>query len=349
MAIILLEDFDDTASGTGVTGRKPWWSGSIFTHTTGRHGTGLLTGDNANRESVLSFGGTYKTLIMGFACRILDHGSANPYRIMVFNGGGGLVELRVQHDGAIRFTGVWGQGATSAVGVLPLNEWRYVEVKFVVDDTNGSYEVRVNQNTELSDSGIDTYSSGAVGTSSVNLKGTFGGADVDDIRWDDIYVLDDTGGVNDDFLGDVTVYTLRPDGDGNTSGLTNSGGDSINNWSYVDDGATPSSADYVGSKIEGDLDTYTMTGLSSTAFEVHAMQTTIWCEKDSVGLKYMRPIVRTGSTGGAQSDNVGDTIVLTEVYEYYMEPWDVNPDTGVGWTEGEINAIEIGQEVRDST
>jgi hypothetical protein len=129
--------------------------------------------------------------------------------------------------------------------------------------------------------------------------------------------------------------------------MTGSDADKTDNYLLVNE-STADSANYVGSALQGDLDTYTMGDLGSTNYDIVGVQTTVWAAASDVGSKYIRPIVRTGTTGGAQSDNAGTSVVLTTAYNAYDEAWGINPATSTSWTEGEITAMEVGQEARDS-
>jgi hypothetical protein len=66
-------------------------------------------------------------------------------------------------------------------------------------------------------------------------------------------------------------------------------------------------------------------------------------QKDDSGTKFMRTVARTGGT-----DYVGSSVALAESWAGRFEVWSENPGTTAAWTVTEINALEVGQEVRDS-
>jgi len=344
MALLHLQSFDDTN-----TDGHPGWSSSTWTTSGVRTGTkGIQVGDSLNQSASFSYSDQPSTTIVGVAWKPTDLGP-DPSRVIQVDGSGGGVDLALylRATGAIYATGPWGTSSDSATGIITLGLWHYLEIKLVTDNTTGSYEVKINGTTSFSGSSVDTQSGTSAYTTQVYFYGS-GSSDMDRSYFDDFYLCDDTTSYNNDFLGDTAVHSLYPNGDGNTSNMTGSDADQVDNYELVNE-EPPSSTDYVGSQTPGDLDTYAMENLGSTAYTVHGIVTSVYGAKSDVGLKYMRHVVRTGSTSGAQSDNVSDTYLLTSSYVMNDKAWNVNPVTGVQWTEGEITAFEVGQETRNTT
>ena len=84
-----------------------------------------------------------------------------------------------------------------------------------------------------SDTGVDTQNGGVAQIDNIELHG----ASSPDPVFDDIYVLDDAGSDNTDFLGDCRVETIFPDADGNENDFTAS--PAVSNYLNVDDGGSP--------------------------------------------------------------------------------------------------------------
>ena len=78
--------------------------------------------------------------------------------------------------------------------------------------------------------------------------------------FDDVYLMAGTG---DEFLGDCTVATLLPTGNGFVNQFVGSDGNSTDNYLLVDE-QPPSSTDYVGSATTGQQDLYTLTNLTGS-------------------------------------------------------------------------------------
>src|SRR5690606_5254270 len=96
----------------------------------------------------------------------------------------------------------------------------HLEIKVVQHASTGSIEVRINGATVINETGLNTTDTiGQIGL----LAGT-GSSSAQNIYIDNLYVWDDTGAVNNDWLGERLVYTLMPDGDGPTQDWTLSTG-----------------------------------------------------------------------------------------------------------------------------
>jgi len=342
MTLLAMEGFDDGAFTAATRG----WSTSGNT-SAGRTGTlSIRVGDSGANWANWNWGETLTTFVFGFAYYAASLGTT-PVRILrIKDGSTTNLEMFIRDTGAFYVIGAWGTSSDSATGLIPQGAWGYIEIKMTIDNTVGSYEVRINGVNELSSSGIDTQSGSNVYCDNIRFEGT-GVTDIDVAYIDDVYLVDDTTSFNNDFLGDTRVFTLFPIGDGNVSNMTGSDGNKIDNWALVDE-SVPSSTDWVGSALEGDIDTYDMTSLSSTTYVVHGIITSVYGAKGDAGTKFLRHVLRTGSTGGAPTDNVGTSYALGLGYSVVDEIWNVNPVTSTQWTEGEINAMEVGQETRNS-
>lgn len=345
MTLLHLQSFDDES-----TAQYPGWSSSTWHSSAARTGIkGTSVGDATNQSSTFAYTDQPETTIMGVAWRPTDIGP-DPSRFLHMRGSENGIDLLLwlRGNGAIYLDYPGGTSSDSATGLITLGVWYYLEVKYLSHNSTGTYEVRINETTVLSDTGVDTQSGTQPYSASIYFPGSVSSTDMDRCHFDDFYLCDATGGENDDFLGDTAVHSLYPIGDGNASNMDGSDGNQVDNWELVNE-ATPSDTDYVEGLTEGTIDTYQMESLSSTAYVVHGIQTAVSGLKSDVGLKYMRHVVRTGSTGGAQSDNVSDGYLLSSVKITEPRIWSQNPATASTWTEGEINAMNIGQEARDST
>ena len=246
--------------------------------------------------------------------------------------------------------------------VLKLNEWYYVEMKALADSgTSGFAEVRLGGVTEINvtgikttgddplcagaavsfdnflwkgDTNIVTRTSGSPFTVSVNALAN--GPYIDDI-----YICDTTGSFNNDFLGDIYVETLLPDGAGNSSGWTPLSG---SNYQNVDEQAVDDDTTYVSTNTATTTDTYTYSNLAVNT-TVNAVQTVAVARFDDGGPHSIAHVARPGGT-----DNIGTTQAMPFYvnggsggsYLDYFEPWDVNPDTAAAWTAAQVNASEFG-------
>jgi hypothetical protein len=120
-----------------------------------------------------------------------------------------------------RYDGTVVAGPAAPAGrFMRLGYWYFVEWRVTVDPAVGTTEVRVDGETWLTATGLNTRASANSSANQVALGAgtTVGGSHTEE--YDDLYVCDATGSVNNDFLGDVRVATLRPTGAGANTGLT---------------------------------------------------------------------------------------------------------------------------------
>lgn len=144
---------------------------------------------------------------------------------------------------------------TSPVGIILANTTYYIEVRYKLSDTVGQLEIKVNGGIVAQSAIGDTKPANSTSFDRCHFGDTGG---LTNFRpcFDDFYVCDTTGSVNNNYLGDVRVRLIRPDGNGNSSQFVNSAATSVNNYTYVDE-QNVDDADYVESTTDGDKDTYT--------------------------------------------------------------------------------------------
>ena len=277
--------------------------------------------------------------IVGLACRP--------------TGSGGLViqignpaddsQLKLQRSTDTNVLTIWRGPNLLANGTFALaaNTWYYVEFKWTLDNTSGATEVRVNGVTDpgCTLSGVDTLYSGT----DTSWNAVLIGCQFNTASWwcDDIYISDLSGGVNDDFLGDVTVQGRLPDGNGTNSDFTGSDGDSTNNYLLVDEQTVDYPDDdgtYVQSSTIGHYDTYTYPALSTTA-TVLAVQVGACAKKTDSGARTYKCVAKL--SGGAETDGSTTHAPSEGSYSYGLEVWNEKPGGG-SWSVSDVDNAEFG-------
>lgn len=242
------------------------------------------------------------------------------------------VRLQRTAAGAIQLIIAGSVVATSPVNSLLPSVWNYLEVSATVSDTVGVVVVRVNNVQVLSFTG-DTRNGGTNLTlDAVDLPASF-------IDFDDWYIANDLGTLNNAFLGDVQVQTLIPTGDGASSALVGSDGDSLSNYLNVDE-APASATDYNGSATVGAKDTYQMADLVAATSAVLGVQHDMYAYKSDAGAGTARPVVRSAGV-----DYPGTTVGLPTSHAYYQDLRETDPATAALWTVAAVNALQAGMEV----
>lgn len=336
MAIIWAEGFEDDA--TDDRGTAP----SVDLNTTwglgGRRGARVGDTHNAFVSSPLvpvTSGGENS---IWFHFKIYIVTAFDIYAYFHVLGGDTQMSLR-KSSGQFYLDNYNGAADTAAFGTRSTDVWYEFFIEKVYHASTGTFKVWINGSLEVNLSGLNT---GTIPSTTDMQMGGTGGVDVDSMYVMDMVIGDGSDSPSSSFPYSLQAHTLLPDGNGNTSGLTGSDGNSTDNYLLVDE-SDPDTADYCGSATEGDKDTYSMGDLSSTTEAIVGVIGEALSAKSDSGTKFMRPVIRTSST-----DYNGDSEALSETYVMQFHVWDDNPNTANAWTGTEVNAIEMGAEVRDS-
>jgi hypothetical protein len=145
--------------------------------------------------------------------------------------------------------------------------------------------------------------------------------------------------VNTDFLGDVRVQALLPTGNGNSSQLVGSDGNSTDNYLLVDEVPPNEDTDYVESATVNDKDTYVFGNLTPTTGTVFGVQIVAEARKTDAGVRSFKSVARLSAT---EAD--GPDTTLSTTYAFYMDKRDTKPGGG-SWTITNVNDAEFGVKV----
>jgi hypothetical protein len=299
MTLLLFDGFDNAdlmpKAGFLSAGNSSGTSTGRDGSTNGSH---QFSGSAGTVNSIYTLPSSAATLLQGQAWKAAD---ANG-RLRWYTGGTTTTQCEL---GVNATTNCWefrlGTGtsvlASSALSdFYTFNTWVHVQVKLVLHATAGSLIVKINGIEVINYTGqtaITTGSCTAIGWATNN---TGSGARI----WvDDLWVCDTTdatatqGRPNNDFLGDLKVATIVPDGAGDTTQWTPSTG---SNWATLDENP-PSTTDYVSTDANnsGYRDLYTATGLPSEASTVYGFQAKAYALKTDVGIATFKQIVKENS------------------------------------------------------
>jgi len=218
--------------------------------------------------------------------------------------------------------------ATSASAVISVDTWHYLEFKFVIDNS-GSYEVKVDGASVMSDSGVDTDYGNSGQADELRIIGRAAGSG-DDVYVDDLYV--DSA----DFHGDSRVDTLWPSGAGNYAQWTPSAGSNyqnIDDANEMDDDTT-----YNSTGVSDEIDSFAYDNLAAlvAGHTIDAVALNVCARGDGASQK-VTPLCRISTT-----DYLGTEVAYADgVYSLGQMIWATNP-AGGAWTESGINGAEFG-------
>jgi hypothetical protein len=217
-------------------------------------------------------------------------------------------------------------------------EW---EVAFATSAT-GSITIRVNSQALIT---VSTVITGGFSATSNQFGIHAAGNDFwNGWYFDDIYVNDTSGSVNNGFSGDQQLLVRLPTGPG-ASTQWSIGGSSpaATNWQSVNEVPPDGDVTYVSAGSTGLVDLYTIAPLPVNVVSVTAAQMLLDSKTDASGLGAGATIAPVLGDGGIHTPNVGTAVSRNTDYNYVLQSYDINPLTGVAWTAADFNILQIGQ------
>lgn len=323
MAVIFIRGWDDAAFedvANDITGQ----SVGNAVNRTGVGGS-LAIQSSVEYKSPVFSGGSRRILGVGFRYSSTP-GTGSHFKL--YEGNTVHLALRInQGTGALE---LWRGDLTTLLTTSPSwtgspAVWRYLEIDATIDDASGSVTIKVDGITILTYSG-DTRNGGTGIINAFGLK-QIGGT----TNYDDLYIDTDT------VRGDIVIRTVVPTGNGDSSGLTGSDGNSTDNYLLVDE-TNSSATDYVGKGSAG-RDLYQM-GDIPTSYTVIAAQEIAYVAKSDGGTPPTMSFVSKGALGAIRLDTT--TIVLSTTYQLLNgDIFTTDPD-GNAWTAARINSLQVG-------
>jgi hypothetical protein len=336
MALLFIDSFDhyETADLT-----RKWTAASFGTivAAAGRRGTACwrAVGGSALISKVVSAPGT--TMIVGGGIsRSTNVAAANLFSFM--EGATVHIIIRAEPGGFVaayrgNTSTLVDTDAFGTISRIVQDQYCYVEAKVFVHGSTGTVEVRVNGEVVLNLTGKDTRNGGVPTIDTLRLNGT---AD-----WDDVYICDDQGSFNNDFLGDIEVEHVVPDGAGNATAWDTLVG-AATHWEAVDESpAIDDDTSYVETATDTDIDQFTFGNLSaiSGGSTILGVQVNTMARVDSGSAT-----IRSNTRPTSVDFNGLNDVVLGTAWQNAIEIWEQDPQASADWTDATFNAAEFGFE-----
>jgi hypothetical protein len=217
------------------------------------------------------------------------------------------------------------------------NVWHRIEVLY--DSVGSNVQVKVDGQVIINYSGaISSNISHVFLGKSDNVTTSTGG----DYAWkqyfDDFAINDDSGTVNNSWIGAGTIRLLKPTSDDTNADFIPSSG--TDHYALVDDFPHDGDATYNLSSTTGDIDTFNLESVPTIAGgqTINAVQV-LCTAKSQADISSVAPILISGATtdvGAAQ------TTLLDSYYDTKQKTYDVDPNTSTQWTESNVNAMKVG-------
>jgi hypothetical protein len=357
MALLYVDGFD----AYGTTDLPKRWvaqSGTWTVTSGGRNSTNCVKSDDlGDRRLWRTLQAQRSQIIVGFAFQVtrvplsgewlriaqfIGNGDAG-YQIGVSAGGG--IQIRAAASGNINNSGTFIASGDFPSANIQISTWYYLEwmMTFATSAGAGTCVARLNTvpiitlatglNTKTANGNAyaDTFEFGCQnGAVAPGAPGTHF------MKYDDMYIADNTGSINNAFLGDVRVEAIRPTGTGTYADFTPNG--AANNWDCVDEAAQDGDTTYVASSTVNHKDSYVFADLSSNPSNVMAFQVSMMARKDDAGARKISSFLRSGG-----SDFVSSTqFSIADNYAPWIDIWNQDPNGNIPWTGTSINALEAG-------
>jgi hypothetical protein len=277
---------------------------------------------------------TDATIIVGFAIKFKALGSTT--FLSLYNGETFGMSLKLTAGGEISIYRSLTLLETTVGLAVVADTWYYIEFKVTCNNTTGSYELRVGGINVASDSGVDTQA----GTNAYHdrFRVSSSASSSYAITFDDLYCLDGSGAVNNDFLGNMRVIAIRPDGDTVANAWTRSAG--AENFDLVNENICDDDTGYVESAVSTTKDLYTYDAIADLADSIKGLQINTVCRETDANSFSLVTVAKLGATESDSSAAVlGTTNYVTKIRLMETDP------TGNAWTIANIDSSEFGIKV----
>jgi hypothetical protein len=274
------------------------------------------------------------TIILGIGVKHRNRYGTAFDGVFFENSSGKQGGIKWREDGSIWvFRGSSTYLGTTKPGILSGDIYRHLEVKYHVDNNSGEVEIRCDGEVVYSGENLDTqvYTGGITW---VNLSD----GDPEWQDYDDIYILDESGSYNNDFIGHAEVRTAFVTASGEyTQWLPSSG----ENYECVDDEYAGADSDYLVASGEDldQLDSYKFTEFSLPGDSPQFLGVNVWTYQymEMSGLQRICHTVRVGS-----ADYSGEMHYVPPGFDFRSTVFERDPSDDGAWTESVLNSAEFG-------
>ena len=315
-------------------------SGHVYNASAGRFGGGSMSNNTNGNTIIKNITTASVTLIMAGAIQITFTGATGSDKplFQIFDTTLSAVQVSLvleqgTGDITVRTGGITGAELDRVAKPYTNGAWHYLEWKVLIDGTGGTSEVRFDEVIISNVSTVDTRE-GLLDIGKIVVGADQG----NQIDWDDIIIMDGAGSVNNNFLGDMRITTLAPDGDSVEQDFSRSTG--LDNFALVDEVPQDDDTSYVESATATDTDRYTFTALGTSPASIAAVAVNTVARKDDAG---GRSIIQIIESGASEDNSASKTLQTT--FDTQQHIAEVDPQGGGAWTEARVDAMTAGQEV----
>lgn len=223
---------------------------------------------------------------------------------------------------------------TTDPSVLVAGAWNHLEIRAVASNSAGSVEIRLNEVIVGTVSSVDTVYSGTAHFASLRLDvSTIIGSSTNIRCFDDFYVWNTAGTMNNDFIGDRRVLTLLPNANQATQEMTITGAANA----YTAIRSADSDTSYITASDSVPVTSeFGLENAGDNVGAINAVQIVTLARKTEAGAATIRAsMISSGDVADGATHSILDT------YSYYEDVFETNPDTGAPWNASSLSAATL--------
>ncbi|GAF84559.1 unnamed protein product, partial [marine sediment metagenome] len=337
MTLLFMDGFDHYPTSHLV--EKGWITPSgtpIVDPTGGENGEGCVKLDYLDylRYSIGNISG--KRFTLGFAT-YWDAMPNSAQRTMFHarnDSGGSYVNMNVGSTGIVYLwnNGVPGQIYESSAGFFTTGKWYYIEMQIEFWNNSGGHISMHWDGVTIYDGTYDNVWTGSSNYNYFEFRGSANGVQ----RIDHVYILDEDGTKNNDYLGPSRVDTVLPNAAGNYAQMDAKG--QTDNYDCVNE-ASLDESDFVHGVANGEKDSYSFPSLPSEVNPtISGIQVNMSAKKNTPDTIQARSLIRKGGSdyfGSSQALDNGVTKIKKQIQE-------TDPSDASDWNKSKIEACEFG-------
>jgi hypothetical protein len=262
-----------------------------------------------------------------------------------------LVKVDTRTDGSFNNTlnVVWNTGgslslrrgttilATSTAGLVTTGVRYNLECYFKPRSSGGEFTVKLDGTQILTYSG-NTTDNAATCDGFRLLAGHNSPGSI--TWWDDVAVNDNSGSVNNSWVGRINLWPLYARGPGDVTQLSRGGLDLGANYAQVRD-PDPTGQTFV----QGDINNYDLYQVDTLDLPAGATINNIIVQvvgKSTSGSGYIAPMIKAADTESQGTDK----LLSNGFLNVRQQAWATNPKTSTAWTESDLSTLQIGVKIR---
>jgi len=244
-------------------------------------------------------------------------------------------------SGIITLSTTSGASVNTVGSTLTSGVWQYIEFKVKIHATLGTLEIKHNEVSVASNTGLNTGTTGAL-VQAIRVEST---SNLQEDYIDDLYLADTTSATNNNFLGDSRVSALYPKSNGAVNDFSPTPATS-DNFEVVNELKSELSVlgaeQYVESGLIGARENYVQDTMAergltpSTIFGVQVVNSTLKTDAGTLRFKNEMTIA------GVQFNDGTEVTAVTGAYKMATFIRDTDPSDSAAWTEAKVDAVGSG-------